>query len=70
LWGEETSTSRLLKNVLFTLRRCIGKLSRAIRANGIGVEIIVLYPFVASLSNHFNGFFSNLLVIARERRER
>jgi hypothetical protein len=33
-----------------------------LRANGTGIEIVALYPFVVSLSNHSNDFFSNLLV--------
>jgi hypothetical protein len=32
-----------------------------LRANGTGIEIVVLYPFVVSLSNHSNDFFSSLL---------
>jgi hypothetical protein len=32
-----------------------------LRANGTTIEIIVLYPFVVSRSNHSKDFFSSLL---------
>jgi hypothetical protein len=32
-----------------------------LRANGTDIEIVFLDPFVVSLSNHSNDFFSSLL---------
>jgi len=32
-----------------------------LRANGLGLELIVYFPFVLSLSKHENPFFSTLL---------